>query len=467
MKVTAIVLAAGSASRMGADKLRLAWRGTPVLARAVAPLVSSPDVAEVLVVVQPGREPPTLPEGVRLVPNPDHATGMASSLVTGVRAAGEEPDALLLALGDMPGISPALVTRLVAAFRAQHRPILVPVFGGRRGHPVLFDRSCRELLLGLAGDEGARGLLRDHPELVHELPVDDPAVLFDVDIPADLARGAADRPAAACAPARRGRILIKGAGEHASGTAHRLFRAGFRVAMTEVAWPAAVRRAVSFCAAIQHGVTCVEGVPARAWDLSDAPALEAFDWTHVPVLVDPDGRLLASWRPDVVIDGRILKRNRDNSLDDAPLVIGLGPGLEAGRDVHLVVETSRGHDLGRVIEHGAAAPDTGVPGRIAGFGVERVLRAPAEGVLETERRIGDLVRAGDRIAAVAGLPVPAAIPGVIRGLLRGGHRVTAGQKIGDIDPRGDVGYCWTLSDKTRTISGAVLEAVVRFYGSRG
>lgn len=466
MRVTAIVLAAGSSRRMGADKLRLAWRGSPVLTRAVTPLAQSPRIDEVLVVVQPEREPPPLPDRVRRVPNPAHATGMASSLVAGVCAASDASDVLLLALGDMPGLSPPLLARLLDAFAADPRPILVPVFGGRRGHPVLFDRSCRDLLLALRGDSGARGVLRDRPEQVFELPVDDPAVLFDVDTPADLTRDPAGRPAAEVPPLRRGRVLIKGAGEQASGTAHRLFRAGYRVVMTEVEEPAAVRRAVSFSAAVQEDVACVEGVVARRWDPAAVPELEDFAWTHIPVFVDPEYRRLRPWRADVCIDGRILKRNRDNQRSDAPLVIGLGPGLEAGRDVHLVVETSRGHDLGRVIESGEASPDTGVPGVIAGFGAERVLRAPADGTLTTDRVIGDRLRAGDVVCVVAGEPVSAALDGVIRGLLRSGQRVRAGQKIGDVDPRGDVGYCWTLSDKTRTISGAVLEAVVRFYGSR-
>ena len=466
MHVTAIVLAAGEATRMGADKLRLRWRGTPVLARAVEPLVASPRIADVIVVVQPGREPPELPPEARLVPNVDYAEGMATSLVAGVRAADPDTDVLLLALGDMPGIGAELIHRLLTAFEGTTQPILVPVFGGRRGHPVLFDRSCRDLLLGLAGDAGARGVLAASPERVHEEPVDDPAVLFDVDTPADLARGVADRPASSSRSPRRGRIIVKGAGEQASGTAHRLYRAGFRVAMTEVAAPGAVRRAVSFSAAVQDGATCIEGVAARRWQIADADRLAAFDWDHIPVFVDPECSLARSWRPEVIIDGRILKRNRDNRLDDAPLVIGLGPGLHAGVDVHLVVETRRGHDLGRVIERGGAAPDTGIPGRIAGYGAERVLRAPAAGPLETDLTIGDLVEVGDPLCAVAGEPVVAALSGVVRGLLVAGQRVERGQKIGDVDPRGDVGYCWTLSDKTRTISGAVLEAVVRFYAGR-
>ena len=238
------------------------------------------------------------------------------------------------------------------------------------------------------------------------------------------------------------RILIKGAGEHSSGTAHRLFRAGFRVAMTDLAWPKAVRLTVSFCTAIFDREITVEGVRAVACKPDNTAMLATFDWSHIPVFIDPDCRLKDLWRPDVIIDGRILKTNLDNHVGDAPLVIGYGPGLTAGRDVDFVVETSRGHDLGRIITHGPAAADTGVPGPIAGLTHQRVLRSPADGTLQPHRRIGDIIHAGDLIATVSGQPIP------------------------DIDPRGDPAYCHTLSDKTRTISGAALEIILSFLNRR-
>jgi len=283
----------------------------------------------------------------------------------------------------------------------------------------------------------------------------------------------------------RTKVLIKGAGEHASGTAHRLFRCGFGVVMTDVEHPTAVRRAVSFSSAIGEKEITVEGVAGVGYALDGAGSLEAFDWRHIPVFVDPESRLVKLWQPEVLIDGRILKRNLDNSLDDAPLVIGYGPGLVAGQDVHFVVETNRGHDLGRIITEGSAMPDTGVPGAIDGFSVERVLRAPADGILRTERDIGDRVEAGDRIGTVEeghrsdspGGPgrvlrskesrcLVAATAGVIRGLLLPGSSVAANQKVGDIDPRGVRSHCFTLSDKTRTISGAALEIIVSFLNNR-
>lgn len=255
------------------------------------------------------------------------------------------------------------------------------------------------------------------------------------------------------------KVLIRGAGEHASATAHRLLRCGLRVAMTEVQHPTAVRRAVSFCSAVFDGACAVEGVPGRLWRLDDWPELDR-GLDHVPVLVDPDAVLVERWRPDIVVDARILKRNDGNSPEQAPLVIGLGPGLLAGRDVHVVIETRRGHDLGRVIGEGYAAPDTGIPGPIDGVTSERVLRAPCAGVLEARLEIGHPVSAGDVVCTVAGRPVAAAISGVLRGVVHGGVEVPANLKVGDVDPRGNPAFCFTISDKARTISGAVLEAIL-------
>jgi xanthine dehydrogenase accessory factor len=262
------------------------------------------------------------------------------------------------------------------------------------------------------------------------------------------------------------KVLIKGAGEQASGTAHRLFRSGFQVVMTDLAWPKALRLWVSFCSAIFDREIVVEGVRGVGYTVGQAETLSSLDWSHIPVFVDPECRLKDLWKPDVIIDGRILKTNLDNHVGDARLVIGYGPGLAAGRDVDYVVETNRGHNLGRIIAEGCAAPDTGIPGAVEGFTHERVLRAPADGTLRAERRIGDMVKAGDVIATVAGQAVTAAIGGVLRGLVYPESPVVVGQKVGDIDPRGDPVYCRMLSDKTRTISGAALEIILSFFDQR-
>jgi xanthine dehydrogenase accessory factor len=264
----------------------------------------------------------------------------------------------------------------------------------------------------------------------------------------------------------RATVLVKGAGEQASATAHRLFKCGYRVVMTEVARPTAVRRTVSFCTAVYEGSVEVEGVRAEVRALEGAGGLATFDWSHIPVFVDPDCRLLALWRPGVLVDARILKTNLDNRISDAPLVIGLGPGIEAGRDVHFVVETNRGHNLGRIIGRGQAARDTGRPGEIAGYTHERVLLSPVAGVFESDLEIGAVVSAGQPIGSVDSREVRAGVSGVLRGPARPGIAVAVRQKLGDVDPRGEPDYCHTFSDKARTISGSVLEIVIGHAASK-
>lgn len=256
-------------------------------------------------------------------------------------------------------------------------------------------------------------------------------------------------------------ILVKGAGEHATGTAHRLFSAGFGVIMTEIPMPQCVRRNVSFANAVYENEITVEGVKAvLIKDISE------YDPSAVAVIVDENAEILEKLEVDIVIDARIAKRNIDNSMDDAALVIGLGPGLEAGRDVHYVVETNRGHDLGRIISEGYAEADTGVPGTIKGESGKRVLRAPADGIIRNHREIGETVHVDDLIASVGEYEVKSKLDGIIRGLIKDGSRVDEGLKIGDVDPRIEERNCHTLSDKTRTISGSVLELVTAFRNGK-
>lgn len=264
-------------------------------------------------------------------------------------------------------------------------------------------------------------------------------------------------------PIRGLRVVLRGAGEMASGVAWRLYRANIRrLVMLEVPDPLAVRRNVSFCEALHQGWQTVEGVQAvKAADIGGVP--RAWDTGQIPVLVDPEARLVPHLAPDVLVDATLAKRNLGTRLSDAPLVIGLGPGFSAGRDVHRVIETNRGHNLGRVIAAGAAEADTGIPGSVAGFGVERVLRAPAAGVFSTRRCIGERVRSGEAAGSVAGAAVTVRLDGILRGLIRPGTPVTAGLKLGDVDPRGDESYCLTISDKARAVAGGVLEAILGVF----
>ena len=297
-------------------------------------------------------------------------------------------------------------------------------------------------------------------------------------------------------------IICRGAGDLATGIIHRLHRAGHRVIALETDYPAAIRRQVSFCEAVYDGSAAVEGVTARLvpaladaetdtetysgindtpaahivsekWDSS---AIEAvLEAGEVPLLIDPKGESSVLLKPDVVVDAIIAKKNLGTTINMAPLVIGVGPGFTAGQDVHLVIESMRGHNLARIITDGMAQPNTGVPGNIAGFTSERVIHAPAAGYIHDVRKIGDIVQKGDEIARIYPdkesydnalseyVPVNATITGIIRGLIREGYYFREGFKIADIDPReSELTNCFTISDKARSIAGSVLEAVSAF-----
>lgn len=254
-------------------------------------------------------------------------------------------------------------------------------------------------------------------------------------------------------------ILIRGGGDLASGAAWRLHRAGFRVVITEIAQPLAVRRLVSFAEAVYRGEISVEGVTAVRAE-SAAQALDLLAAGHIPVLVDPGARCAEFLRPGVIVDGRMLKHDPGVGIPEAELVIGLGPGFTAGINCHAVIETNRGHSMGRVYWQGGAQADTGVPERVAQFQGERVVRAPCAGVLVGLAEIGDLLILGQPIAEIAGQVVPAPFGGVLRGLLHPGLIVQAGLKIADVDPRGDPAYCAHISDKSLAVGGGVLEAIL-------
>jgi xanthine dehydrogenase accessory factor len=248
----------------------------------------------------------------------------------------------------------------------------------------------------------------------------------------------------------------------ATGIAHRLFMAGItRIVMTEIAQPLAVRRGVAFCEAVYEGYMEVEGV--RAERIPNGAALDSI-WNRrsVGVIVDPSWRIIGEMLPDVVVDAMMAKRNLGTRKAEGPLVIGVGPDFRAPDDVHAVVESNRGHSLGRVIYEGQAEPYTGMPGATEGYKEERVLRSPKAGLVKHVKTLGDLVTKGATILYVGEEPVQAAIGGTLRGLIRE-IEVEKGEKVGDVDPRAERTNCFTISDKARSIAGGVLEAIMHHY----
>jgi len=260
-------------------------------------------------------------------------------------------------------------------------------------------------------------------------------------------------------------VAVKGAGDLATGVIHRLKRAGFAVMATELLHPTVLRRTVAFAEAIPLGHKTIEGITAQhAHSIEDIRTV--LESGYVPILVDPDGIAFKYIQPYVLVEATLSKYNSGITVEDAPIVIALGPGYEAGRDAHAVIETNRGHNLGRVYLEGSAEANTGVPGTIGGYAGERLLRAPCAGRLYGVHQIGDQLREGEIVAKVMSgedsVPIAAAIPGILRGLVRDDLIVSAGMKVGDIDPRAIREHCFTISDKSRAIGGGVLEAILYF-----
>lgn len=257
------------------------------------------------------------------------------------------------------------------------------------------------------------------------------------------------------------RVLIRGAGDLASGIALRLFHAKMEVIMTDLPRPTAIRRTVCFSQAILFGTMTVEDVTAVFAETPEA-AVSILKEKKIPVLADPEAACIAALRPYAVVDAILAKRNLGTKITDAPCVIGVGPGFTAGVDCHACVETMRGHTLGRVITEGSPIPNTNIPGLIGGFAGERVLRAPADGIFRQRLEIGDMVEQNEIAGYVGTEPMRCQISGVLRGLLADGTPVHRGMKAGDVDPRGEVSYCQLVSDKALAIGGGVLEAILRF-----
>jgi xanthine dehydrogenase accessory factor len=254
-------------------------------------------------------------------------------------------------------------------------------------------------------------------------------------------------------------VLIRGGGEMASGIAHRLHQCHMRVLITEIAAPTAVRRTVAFAEAIYRGCHAVDGVNSRRVSTVDE-AQKLWDGGIIPIFVDPGATVRREVRPAVIVDAIMAKKVGNTAMSDAPLVVGVGPGFVVGENAHAVVESNRGYNLGRVIWHGAAEPNTGVPAPVAGYTESRVLRAPRNGLFKAIRDIGDIVQKGEIVAEVDSMPLAAGLSGVIRGMLHDAVHVEAGSKVGDIDPRREREYCYTISDKARAIGGGVVEAIL-------
>lgn len=262
-------------------------------------------------------------------------------------------------------------------------------------------------------------------------------------------------------------VIVRGGGDIASGAIQKLYRSGFKVLVLETETPSAIRRKVAFCEAVYEKEIEIEGIKARLV-ANDEEIQECWNSDIVPVMIDSRGKVIERLKPLAVVDGILAKQNFGTKRSMAPITIALGPGFSAPEDVDIVIETMRGHNLGRIIEEGRASENTGVPGIIAGFGIERVIYSDYSGVITNIEKIGNVVEKGDVIAVVGDNEIYASISGVLRGIIRDGYKVKKGLKIADIDPRiSEKDNCFTISDKARNIGGAVLESILYLKKKKG
>ena len=262
-------------------------------------------------------------------------------------------------------------------------------------------------------------------------------------------------------------IVVRGGGDIASGAIQKLYRSGFKVLVLETETPSAIRRKVAFCEAVYEKEIEIEGIKARLV-ANDEEIQDCWDSDILPVMIDSRGKVIERLKPLAVVDGILAKQNFGTKRSMAPITVALGPGFSAPEDVDIVIETMRGHNLGRIIEEGRASENTGVPGIIAGFGIERVIYSDYSGVITNVEKIGNVVEKGDVIAVVGDNEIYASISGVLRGIIRDGYKVKKGLKIADIDPRiSEKDNCFTISDKARNIGGAVLESILYLKKKKG
>jgi len=456
MKVCGIVLASGFSRRMGVNKLLMPVNGKKMVLYAFE-LLKKIDFYEKIIVTA-YQEIDTLSGkyGYKTVINTHPEKGQSVSMRLGIDAC-PECDGYMFFNGDMPYLNEDTINKIIEQFRLNPTEIIVPRYGERNGSPVLFPASYKTELMAVTGDEGGRGVIRENNHHVIYVDIKDKIQGYDIDSEEDLLMTNKTKECI---------VIIRGGGDLATGTIHCLHQCGFKVLVLETEKPTAIRRLAAFSEAMYDSETAIEGVTGQKADNYDQ-IKRCWKRGEIPLIADERGEWIKVIRPDVVVDAIIAKKNIGTSLTMAPLVIGLGPGFTAGKDVHVVVETMRGHQLGRLIFEGSAMPNTGIPGVIGGFDKDRVLHAPSDGIIRNISTIGDIVKQGDVITYTGRDPVYATLDGILRGLIRDGIYAKKGLKIADIDPRlSEKENCITISDKARTISGSVLQAIMMHRRNR-
>jgi len=465
MSISAIILAAGTSKRFGKNKLKLRLNGLLIIEHIMRAV--SDARFEEAILVSNDEDILNLCSKYNLlgVKSPHAHLGQSESIKAGVLAANPLHD-LMFFVGDQPLLNTKIITELKSfynelssapgiaesnqKFIETANKIIIPVFGRQSGNPVIFPCRYREKLFALSGDNSGKYIIKDDKAVV-KCYFGDTGCNMDIDTQIEYNKLLLTKSKT---------VIVRGGGDLATGAVQKLHRSGFYTVVLETENPSAIRRTVCLSEAVYEGMYRVEDITAKLVHNIDE-IYDCFLQDIVPVMVDPQGESISQIGAVAVVDAIIAKKNTGTNRGMAPVTIALGPGFKAGDNVDIVIETMRGHNLGRLLRTGSSLPNTGVPGEICGISSERVIYSPSEGVLSAKKNIGELVIKGETLAEVSDVPVYAPIDGLLRGIIKNGYVVHKGMKIADIDPRAsEIGNHTTISDKSRALGGAVLEALL-------
>lgn len=455
-KINAIIMASGFSKRMKEDKLYLNINQNYMIDNIID-IIKKSKVDDFVVIVREENLKKTKylkNKEINFIINKSANNGQSSSIKLGIKHFKDKCNFMFIPC-DQPNLNIDFINKLVLESKKNKNSFIVPRFKNSNYTPTIFPYKYKEELLKLNKDVGGRNILLKNKLCIKYIDLKSNYLVKDIDTKDDYKKWLMgeifmkDKIA-----------VIRGGGDIASGTIKKLYNVGFKVLVLEIQNPTSIRRTVSFSEALYDNNFCLEGCKAVATKTVDE-IKSAWDNKLIPVYIDEKAEIINEIKPDILIDAILAKKNLGTNKAMAPITIALGPGFEAKKDVDIVIETKRGHDLGRLIFEGFAKENTKIPGEIKGYSKERVIHSNESGIINNIKSIGDIVKKGEKIAKINNEYVLATIDGVLRGIIRDKTKVFKGMKIADIDPRKEeVNNCYKISDKARNIAGGVLEAIL-------